>query len=117
MDVDSVLLCFLARSMGGLVGHRARQSPELAGITRRIVSLGTPYWGSEKTVGVLSVVKAASFLDERAAQKLAVTCPGVYDLLPRESCLLRRGRWQASFTRSPETSPRGCRSTNSSMCG
>lgn len=94
LDVDSVRLCFVAHSMGGLVARRASAGRTLVGKVRKVVSLGTPYWGSAKTVGVLSKGKAASYLDERAAQRLAVTCPGVYDLLPREPCILRRGRWE-----------------------
>lgn len=92
-DADSIRLCFVAHSMGGLVARRACQDLRLAGKVRRIVSLGTPYRGSAKTVSVLNAGSVAPFLDEDAARRLAVTCPGVYDLLPRDACLQRNGRW------------------------
>lgn len=95
-EVGSVKLCFVAHSMGGLVARWACSDPELAGMTRRIISLGTPYWGSAKTVGVMSAGKAARYLDETAVQQLAVTCPGVYDLLPREACVARGARGRSS---------------------
>lgn len=95
LDVDSVRLSLVAHSMGGLVARHACLDPALATSVRKIVSLGTPYRGSAKSVAVLAAGKTGNrMLDEQAARALAVGCPGVYDLLPREPVLRCMDGWR-----------------------
>jgi pimeloyl-ACP methyl ester carboxylesterase len=85
-DPAEVRIVLVAHSMGGLV---ARYATEVAGartIVRRIITLGTPYFGAVKAVQMLATGQGAP-VPQRAARRLAVTCPGVYDLLPRYKCV------------------------------
>ncbi|MFE2164210.1 AAA family ATPase [Streptomyces sp. NPDC059447] len=82
MDSAPPRLVFIAHSMGGLVVDAAlTASPELAGATRTLLTLGTPFRGSAGVAALLLGRTRGS----RAAghhQQVARTMPGVYDMLP-----------------------------------
>ncbi|UQA92338.1 lipase/acyltransferase domain-containing protein [Streptomyces halobius] len=85
-------LLFAAHSMGGLVVRAAlEQDPELAADTRAVITVGTPFLGSAKSVLALNLLhagaKPAWLL--RHVQAMAATLPGVHDLLPGYRCLDR----------------------------
>ncbi|WP_328974121.1 lipase/acyltransferase domain-containing protein [Streptomyces canus] len=85
-------LVFAAHSMGGLVVRAAlEQDPELAADTRAVITIGTPFLGSAKAVIALNVLQAEArpaWL-VRHVHRMAVTLPGVHDLLPGYRCLDR----------------------------
>jgi hypothetical protein len=85
-------LVFAAHSMGGLVVRAAlEQAPELAADTRAVITIGTPFLGSAKAVIALNLLHAQArpaWL-VRHVHKMAVTLPGVHDLLPGYHCLDR----------------------------
>ncbi|MFI9152578.1 hypothetical protein [Streptomyces sp. NPDC053367] len=85
-------LVFVAHSMGGLVVRAAlEQDPELAADTRAVVTVGTPFLGSVKSVLVLNLLHAQRKPGRlvRRVQAMAATLPGVHDLLPGYRCLDR----------------------------
>ncbi|MFJ7775892.1 esterase/lipase family protein [Streptomyces yangpuensis] len=85
-------LVFVAHSMGGLVARAAlEQDPELAADTRVVVTVGTPFLGSVKSVLPLSLLHASAKPERlvRRVQAMAATLPGVHDLLPGYRCLDR----------------------------
>lgn len=86
VDPKRVRVVIVAHSMGGLIARYASEVLGLSAVLRRIVSLGTPYYGSVKTVGLLTMGAGAP-VPRRAARRLARSCPGVYDLLPRYRCV------------------------------
>lgn len=85
-DPTEVRIVLVAHSMGGLVARYATEVEKARTLVRRIVTLGTPYFGAVKAVQMLATGKGAP-VPQRAARRLAVTCPGVYDLLPRYKCV------------------------------
>lgn len=85
-DPTEVKLVIVAHSMGGLVTKSALTPRGLAELVRFVITLGTPYFGSVKTVQTLATGSGAP-VPARAARALAATCPGVYDLLPRYRCM------------------------------
>lgn len=85
-DPAEVRIVLVAHSMGGLVARYATEVENARTLVRRIVTLGTPYFGAVKAVQMLATGKGAP-VPQRAARRLAVTCPGVYDLLPRYKCV------------------------------
>ncbi|MFI7545691.1 hypothetical protein [Actinoplanes sp. NPDC049599] len=85
-DRAEVQVSIVAHSMGGLVARYATEVLGLSAVVRQIITLGTPYYGSVKTVRMMATGEGAP-LPRRAVQALARTCPGVYDLLPRYRCV------------------------------
>ena len=75
--------------MGGLLAWLACQDPDLAKLVRATVTLGTPFYGAPKAVLLLASGEGAH-LPRRRARQLAVTLPGVYDLLPAYRCVTDR---------------------------
>ena len=81
-------LSLVCHSMGGLI---ARHFTEVLGhrdITRRVVTLGTPFGGSMKALRLIAdgdVLPLGVLADE--VRRAARTFPGVYDLLPRYPCV------------------------------
>ena len=85
-DPADVRLVIVAHSMGGLLARAAAAAPGMLGALREIITLGTPYFGAVKAIRMLETGEGGP-VPKRAAQRLAVTCPGVYDLLPRYRCV------------------------------
>ena len=85
-DPNDVRVVVVAHSMGGLVTRYATEVLGLAAIVRQVITLGTPYYGSVKTVRLLATGAGARVPTE-AARQLALTSPGVHDLLPRYRCV------------------------------
>jgi hypothetical protein len=81
-------LVMVAHSMGGLlVAHLCRHGG-LAEDVRAAVTMGTPFYGAPKAVQMLGVEAGAAVpLPGARARRLAVTLPGVYDLLPSYRCV------------------------------
>jgi len=81
-------LTLVCHSMGGLI---ARYFTEVLGhrdITRRVITLGTPFAGSVKAVRLLANGDILPLgMLAGAVRDAARTFPGVYDLLPRYPCL------------------------------
>ncbi|MER5224561.1 esterase/lipase family protein [Streptomyces flaveus] len=84
-DVPSRLV-LVAHSMGGLLAWQACQDPDLARQVRTTVTLGTPFFGAPKAVVMLGSGRGVP-LPRGRLQRLAVTLPGVYDLLPAYRCV------------------------------
>ncbi|MEU8779689.1 hypothetical protein [Streptomyces sp. NPDC048606] len=85
-------LVFVAHSMGGLVVRAAlEQDPELAADTRAVITVGTPFLGSAKSVLALNLLHTGARPKRlvRGVQAMAATLPGVHDLLPGYRCLDR----------------------------
>ena len=85
-DPQDVRLVIVAHSMGGLLARVASAAAGMADALREIITLGTPYFGAVKAIRMLATGEGAP-VPARAAQRLALTCPGVYDLLPRYRCV------------------------------
>lgn len=87
-DPERVGLTLLAHSMGGLVA-RAAQVEGLPEVPTRIVTLGTPFYGSVKAIRLLADGSGAPVpgLKTSKLQAFAVSSPGLHDLLPRYRCV------------------------------
>jgi hypothetical protein len=79
----------LAHSQGGLVTNAALADARSAGKVARVMTLGTPYLGATKALGVLDYGEPCQrealgicILDNDEAQKLVTNFPGFLDLLP-----------------------------------
>ena len=72
--------------MGGLLAWLACQDPELAKDVRATVTLGAPFYGAPKAALLLATGRGAK-VPHRRARRLAITLPGVYDLLPAYRCV------------------------------
>lgn len=84
-------LVFVAHSMGGLVTRAAlHHHRDLEPETRTVITLGTPFLGSAKAAVMLNGGRGEGGglrrIRERL-QALAVTLPGVHDLLPDYRCV------------------------------
>ncbi|OLT32583.1 hypothetical protein BJF79_08475 [Actinomadura sp. CNU-125] len=78
----------VAHSMGGLVAAAmCARHPDLAAEVRATVTLGTPFHGAVKAVGMLNTGRGVP-LEHQALRDLARTLPGVHDLLPAYRCVL-----------------------------
>jgi hypothetical protein len=85
-DPAGVQVAVVAHSMGGLVARYATEVLDLSALVRQIITLGTPFYGSLKAARMMATGEGAP-VPRRAAQALARTSPGVYDLLPRYRCV------------------------------
>jgi hypothetical protein len=79
----------LAHSQGGLVTEAALANPLSAGKVARVMTMGTPYLGATKALGVLDYgqpcqteVLGICILDTGEVQKLVTNAPGFLELLP-----------------------------------
>jgi pimeloyl-ACP methyl ester carboxylesterase len=88
-DPDQVGLTLVAHSMGGLVARAAcvaglDQTPNVT-----VLTLGTPYYGSVKALRLIAEGSGSPLkgVDLERLRRFANSCPGVYDLLPRYSCI------------------------------
>lgn len=81
-------LVLVAHSMGGLVARQACAISGFADQVKGVVTLGTPFFGAPKTVTLLGSGKGTPLpLPRSRVRRLAVTLPGVYDLLPAYRCV------------------------------
>lgn len=84
-------IIIVAHSMGGLVARGLGDSRIENGFAdvRQVITLGTPFLGSAKAALMLASGESAPVpLPRQHLRDAAVTMPGVYDLLPRNRCLL-----------------------------
>ncbi|WP_189865499.1 lipase/acyltransferase domain-containing protein [Streptomyces poonensis] len=79
-------LTLVAHSMGGLLAWQACLNADLAGQVRTTVTLGTPFFGAPKAVLMLGSGRGVA-LPRGRLHRLAVTLPGIYDLLPTYRCV------------------------------
>jgi Lecithin:cholesterol acyltransferase len=78
----------VAHSMGGLLARHACQDGGLGELVRATVTVGTPFFGAPKAVLLLGQGRGSPLPIPRArVRRLAVTLPGVYDLLPSYRCV------------------------------
>jgi hypothetical protein len=83
-------IVFVAHSMGGLLVRAMSSLPVEQPETRAVVTLGTPFAGSVKTMSMLAEGEGAPLGMSRAATRQAcLSMPGVYDLLPWYRCRLK----------------------------
>jgi pimeloyl-ACP methyl ester carboxylesterase len=85
-DAADVRIVVIAHSMGGLITRYAENRFGLSALLRQVITLGTPYYGAVKAVQMLATGEGAP-VPREAARKLALSCPGVYDLLPQYRCI------------------------------
>jgi hypothetical protein len=84
-DANAVLV---AHSMGGLVARFFTGTMGGAGTVRQTVTLGTPFFGAIKAACVLNAGRGAPVPLPRARlRELALTLPGIHDLLPSYQCV------------------------------
>ena len=88
-DPDDVKLVLVAHSMGGLVARFAMMENGLLEVTRRLLTLGTPFLGSLQAVRTLATGEHPLIKRKASAMEMAQTCPSVFDLLPRYDCVTR----------------------------
>ncbi len=86
-DPDEVRVVIVAHSMGGLVARAAMALPGMDKLIRRVITLGTPYFGAVKAIQTLATGEGTP-IPQRAAREFAITCPSLYDLLPRYRCIV-----------------------------
>ncbi|MCU1444253.1 MAG: hypothetical protein JWQ59_2403 [Cryobacterium sp.] len=80
----STKVVVVAHSMGGLIARHAADRVPID----RIVALGTPWQGSLTSLCAMSTGKLERLPSSAAAVRdLAVSIPGMYDLLPRWNCV------------------------------
>lgn len=81
-------LVLVAHSMGGLIARYFTGVLGDGGAVRATVTLGTPFYGSVKVAHILSTGRGAPLpLPRRRLRALALTLPGLYDLLPAYRCV------------------------------
>jgi len=81
-------IVIIAHSMGGLLARAMSAIPGADNKVRATGTLGTPFYGSVKAAVILSSGRGAP-LPRRRLRDVAVTMPGVYDLLPGYRCVDR----------------------------
>lgn len=80
----STKVVVVAHSMGGLIASHAAGRVHVD----RIVALGTPWQGSLMSLSAMSTGKLERLpFSAAAVRDLAVSIPGMYDLLPRWNCV------------------------------
>ncbi|WP_433795127.1 esterase/lipase family protein [Actinoplanes sp. CA-252034] len=85
-------LVLVAHSMGGLVAGYFTERLGGRDLVRLTVTLGTPFYGSVKAAHLLNAGRGSPVPLPRARlRKLAVTLPGVHDLLPSYRCREENG--------------------------
>lgn len=93
LDPDEIRLSFVAHATGGPLVRQACRDEPLRSSTRQVVALGPPYRGTARAVDLFNA-GTSDLADEQAVGALAVSCPGAYDLLPRERCVHDQGSWR-----------------------
>ncbi|MFG3719446.1 esterase/lipase family protein [Streptomyces massasporeus] len=81
-------LNLVAHSMGGLVAHYFMTVLGGAGEVRSLITMGTPFYGSVQTAGLLGSGRGTPLpLPRRRLRALARTLPGLHELLPGYRCV------------------------------
>lgn len=87
-DRPEARLVLVAHSMGGLVARYFTEVLGGAELVRAVVTLGTPFYGAVKAVGLLSSGRGAPLpMPRQRVRALVSTLPGVHDLLPSYRCV------------------------------
>lgn len=87
-DAAEPRVVIVAHSMGGLVAQAAGLHAGALDSVRRVITIGTPFRGSVDAVTMLNSGRSSVGLPVEHARELAVTLPGLHDLLPTYRCLL-----------------------------
>lgn len=84
------MVVFVCHSMGGLVAKEYVEALGGAEVTRRLITIGTPYSGSVKAIKAFvgGLVPAVARIDELLA-RVVQTMPSVGQLLPTFRCVVR----------------------------
>jgi hypothetical protein len=83
---------FICHSMGGLVARWFATFLDKQGVTRRVLTLGTPFGGAVKAVRALASGDLLQFgLLSDSLRRAVRTMPGIHDLLPTYPCVDRAG--------------------------
>jgi len=78
----------VAHSMGGLVARYFTEIMGGASAVRQTVTLGTPFFGAVKAAYLLNAGRGAPvWLPRARLRELALTLPGLHDLLPSYRCV------------------------------
>ncbi|MFE6926339.1 esterase/lipase family protein [Nocardia sp. NPDC057663] len=85
-DRSDARVHLVAHSMGGLLCHELSTDSGATDSIGTIITLGTPFAGAAKAAVMLATGKGAR-LPARQLQQIAVTMPGIYDLLPSYRCV------------------------------
>lgn len=82
-------LVFVAHSMGGLLVRAMVATDDMPFDIRTVLTLGTPFEGSAKALGLLAHGRGAPVpMPAEITRDVSRTMPGVYDLLPGYRCRL-----------------------------
>jgi pimeloyl-ACP methyl ester carboxylesterase len=88
MGSKDASVVLVAHSMGGLVARCFTGTMGGASVVRQTVTLGTPFFGAVKAAYLLNAGRGAPVPLPRARlRELALTLPGVHDLLPSYRCV------------------------------
>jgi pimeloyl-ACP methyl ester carboxylesterase len=91
LDEPAREVSLVAHSMGGLVSRAALKSSSASGKVKRLITLGTPNFGSFVPIlalrGIYPIVRKIALLDlthspESLAETVFGTFPGLYEMLP-----------------------------------
>ncbi|MCX4992892.1 MULTISPECIES: triacylglycerol lipase [unclassified Streptomyces] len=86
-DTAEPRVVLVAHSMGGLVAQAAGLQAGALDAVSRVITIGTPFRGSVDAVTMLNSGRSSVGLPVGHARELAVTLPGLHDLLPTYRCL------------------------------
>jgi hypothetical protein len=85
---DEARAVIVAHSMGGLLARHLTAIPGAEQLLRRVITLGTPFYGAAKAAVLLSSGEGGPLpLPKARLRDLAKTLPGLYDLLPTYRCV------------------------------
>ncbi|MFJ9107633.1 esterase/lipase family protein [Streptomyces sp. NPDC102283] len=86
-DTTEPRVVIVAHSMGGLVARAAGTHAGALDSVRTVITIGTPFRGSVDAATMLNSGRSSVGLPVEHARELAITLPGLHDLLPTYRCL------------------------------
>lgn len=86
-DAAEPRVVIVAHSMGGLVARAVGAHAGALDPVRTVITIGTPFRGSVDAATMLNSGRSSVGLPVGPARELAVTLPGLHDLLPTYRCL------------------------------